>query len=76
MGSIFFNIASNVRKTDQKVYIKIEKNRKGVQENVAIFYKSYNIVQNNAVSPNASSILNNWLYFAILSEREVDPVLI
>ena len=29
-----------------------------------------------AVSPRASSILKSWLYFAILSEREAEPVLI
>ncbi len=29
-----------------------------------------------ADSPNSSSIRNNWLYFAILSEREAEPVLI
>lgn len=29
-----------------------------------------------AVSPRASSILNNWLYLAILSERDAEPVLI
>ena len=29
-----------------------------------------------AISPNSSSILNNWLYLAILSVLEVDPVLI
>ena len=29
-----------------------------------------------ADAPNSSSILNNWLYFAILSEREAEPVLI
>ena len=27
-----------------------------------------------AVSPRASSILNNWLYFAILSDLEAEPV--
>ncbi len=31
---------------------------------------------NLAESPNSSSIRNNWLYFAILSEREAEPVLI
>lgn len=29
-----------------------------------------------AAEPNSSSIRNNWLYFAILSEREAEPVLI
>ncbi len=29
-----------------------------------------------AVLPNSSSIRNNWLYFAILSLREAEPVLI
>ena len=29
-----------------------------------------------AVSPNASSIRRSWLYLAIRSEREADPVLI
>jgi hypothetical protein len=31
---------------------------------------------NRALSPKASSILNNWLYFATRSERESEPVLI
>ena len=31
---------------------------------------------NLALAPNSSSIRNNWLYLAILSEREAEPVLI
>ncbi len=41
------------------------------------FFKNLkSLPMKRAAEPNSSSIRNNWLYFAILSEREAEPVLI
>jgi hypothetical protein len=44
----------------------------------AYFFLKYlkSLPMKRAAEPNSSSIRSNWLYLAILSEREAEPVLI
>src|SRR5690606_27580938 len=45
---------------------------------LAYFFIAYlkSLPMKRAAAPSSSSIRNSWLYFAILSEREAEPVLI